>query len=217
MPIHPSVNHYEDTLANAIMYYYKSMNEPFTFRCINRIDRDTSGLTILAKNLISSSILYNAIKNHKIKRTYLAFVEGSFENNYGTINSPIGRVYGSTIEREINNESGEEAITHYKVLGYSTTHNFSLIELSLETGRTHQIRVHMKSIGHPLLGDFLYNPSNSMLKRQALHSYSLALMHPITEENIIFTAPLPEDMLSLLNKLDNNSILPSQEISPSYH
>lgn len=196
MPIHPSINNHENTLANALMYYFNSQNESFTFRCINRLDRDTTGLTIIAKHNLSAAILGSQVANRQIKRTYLAICEGKVPDS-GTIDAPIARCDGSTIERCVNFECGEKAVTHYNLCEYDSINNLSLIRLNLETGRTHQIRVHMKYEGFPLIGDFLYNPSYSFIKRQALHSYSLDFTHPVTKEKMHLTAPLPGDMKCL--------------------
>lgn len=194
MPIHPSLNNYENTLANAVAYYYDKQNLPFVFRCINRLDRDTTGVTILAKNPFSAGILSEMVKNREIHREYVAIAEGIFQEKEGVVDAPIGRKDGSTIEREINYASGERAVTHYTVLKENKDLNCSLIKLWLETGRTHQIRVHMKHLGHALLGDFLYNPDMTHINRQALHSYSLTFYHPITKEPMQFIAPVPDDM-----------------------
>ena len=194
MPIHPSLNNYENTLANAVAYYYDSQNIPFIFRCINRLDRDTTGVTMLAKNPFSAGILSEMVRNREIHREYVAIADGIFPQKEGIVDAPIGRKDGSTIEREINLETGERAITHYTVLKENKDLNCSQIKLWLETGRTHQIRVHMKHLGHPLLGDFLYNPDMTYIKRQALHSHSLTFKHPITKEPMHFVAPVPSDM-----------------------
>lgn len=199
MPIHPSLNNYENTLANAVAYYYEQQNKPFIFRCINRLDRDTTGLTILAKNMLSAGILSEMISKREIKREYLAIADGiGITPKSGTINAPIARMDGSTIERCVDFENGEHAVTHYEVLQESIENNLSLINLWLETGRTHQIRVHMKHLGYPLIGDFLYHPENTKISRQALHAHRLTFLHPITKEPLCFTAPLPEDMANLL-------------------
>ena len=195
-PIHPSQGNYDNTLANAVAYYYSQKNEPFTYRCINRLDRDTTGLLILAKHMYSASLLSNMVQNHEIHREYLAIATG-FVPDKGIIEAPIGRVDGSTIERQVDEEHGDYACTHYKRLSYQN--GYSLVSLKLATGRTHQIRVHMKHIGHPLPGDFLYNPEYSVIKRQALHSYRLEFIHPITNKKMEFTAPLPEDMNSIIS------------------
>ena len=200
MPIHPSQNNYENTLANAAAYYYEiRQNTPFTFRCINRLDRDTTGLTILAKNMYSANILASYMQERKIKRLYVAILDGSLEKKWGTLNLPIGRKDNSTIEREINYEQGEKAITHYYRI--EQFGNYQLAAFQLETGRTHQIRVHMSSINAPLVGDTLYNtkPSATLMNRQALHAYRISFPHPISGKTMKFVAPVPEDMTSFLD------------------
>ena len=195
MPIHPSMNNYYNSMANALAYYFDQQNRPFVFRCINRLDRDTSGLTIVAKHYVSAGMLSAMIANKAasgITREYLAIVKGSVQPPEGTITAPLGRKEGSIIERTIDFEKGESAITHYKVLDEKNGH--SLVSLILETGRTHQIRIHMKHLGYPLIGDYLYNPDMERIQRQALHAWKLSFVHPITGEKMQFTAPLPEDM-----------------------
>lgn len=192
MPVHPSLNNYRNSLANALMYYYQQQGKPFIFRCTNRLDRDTSGLTVIAKHMVSSSILSSMTARHEIEREYLAVVRGSVAPSSGTIDAPIGRTGSSLIERKIDFEHGERAVTHYHVVKEENGH--SLVSLILETGRTHQIRVHMKYIGFPLVGDYLYNPDMEYIQRQALHSCRLSFRHPITGKHMEFTADLPEDM-----------------------
>ena len=192
MPIHPSQGNYDNTLANACAYYFEQKGEPFTYRCINRLDRDTTGLLILARHAYSASLLSTMVAKREIHREYRALVTGLLPEE-GTVEAPIARVDGSTIEREVNFETGEFARTHFKRLEYKN--GYSLASLKLDTGRTHQIRVHMKHIGHPLPGDFLYNPDYSIIQRQALHSYRLTFTHPITKEVMDFVAPLPDDMV----------------------
>lgn len=196
MPVHPSLNHYENTLANAVAYYYSKQNIPYVFRCINRLDRDTTGLTLLAKHMVSAGILSRMAAARQIKREYLAVASGCFSNSSGTIEAPIARAADSCIERRVDYANGEPAVTHYRVLYQSD--QYALVLLSLETGRTHQIRVHLKHIGHPIPGDFLYHPDDALIKRQALHSFRLSFSHPITEKPLCFTAPLPQDMQALL-------------------
>lgn len=197
MPIHPSLNNYDNTLANAAAFYFNQKGIPFRFRCINRLDRDTTGLTVLAKNMVSCSILQEQMLKREIKREYLAIADGFIEEDSGIITAPIGRRDGSTIERMIDYENGERAITHFKVLERMA--DATLLSLILETGRTHQIRVHMASIGHPLLGDFLYNPKDQRMNRQALHAWHLSLKHPITGERMEWEADIPVDMKECWN------------------
>ena len=196
MPVHPSLNNYENSLANGLMYYYQEQGKPFIFRCTNRLDRDTSGLTVVAKHMVSSSILSSMGMRHEITREYLAIVRGALNPSEGTIDAPIGRTGSSLIERKIDFENGERAVTHYRVVEEQNGH--SLVSLILETGRTHQIRVHMKYIGYPLVGDYLYNPDMEYIDRQALHSHRLSFTHPVTGEKMEFTAPLPADMRKIL-------------------
>ena len=191
MPIHQSINNYDNSLANAIMYYYKDYD--FVFRCINRLDRDTSGLTIIAKNSLSGAILSQSVSKRQIHRTYTAICNGETKLS-GTITAPINRKEASTIERCVDFTNGEAAITHYTRLAYDSKKDLSLVQLQLETGRTHQIRVHMKYINHPLIGDFLYNPDYRYITRQALNSSEIEFTHPITNQKMHFHIPLPSDM-----------------------
>lgn len=205
-PIHPSLNNYDNTLANAVMYYAKMQNNPYVFRCINRLDRDTTGVTIIAKNIISASILGNKMKEQGLKRIYVALVEGITKEEE-TIDLPIGREEDSIIKRKIDSKQGKPAVTHYRRLDVIEVEGkkVSLVALQLETGRTHQIRVHMTAIGHPLLGDFLYNENNHMLTRQALHGVQCGFIHPITGTQMLITAPLPKDMRELIQKSDKDN------------
>ncbi len=191
MPVHPSVNHYEHTLANAVMAYAQEKKEIYPYRCINRLDRDTTGLLIIAKHMLSAAVLYGQMREKKIRRIYLALVTGEIDRP-GVIDLPIGRKAGSVIERTVDMEHGERAVTHYFPLQKGD--GWTLVQCMLDTGRTHQIRVHMSHIGHPLPGDFLYGPQDPSMKRQPLHSWKLIFTHPITKERMEFTQPLPEDM-----------------------
>lgn len=196
MPIHPSMNNYYNSLANALAWYYQKQDKPFIFRCCNRLDRDTSGLTVVSKHLVSGSILSTMTKNREVHREYLAVVKGRVTPSSGTICAPLARKEGTIIERMVDFEHGEEAITHYKLIIEANGH--SLVSLKLETGRTHQIRIHMKYLGFPLIGDYLYNPDMEHMTRQALHSHHMEFAHPITGEWMSFTAPLPADMANVL-------------------
>lgn len=198
MPIHPSMNNYRNSMANALAYYYACQGKPFIFRCSNRLDRDTSGLTVVAKHLVSAGILSTMVSRKQLNREYLAIVSGHVSPPSGTICAPLARKGTSIIERKVDFQNGEEAVTHYERVGIYGPH--SLVRLKLETGRTHQIRVHMQYLGFPLIGDYLYNPDMRYISRQALHSYRLSFLHPITGEPMEFTAPLPEDMQHVLQK-----------------
>ena len=198
MPIHPSLNNYTNSIANALAYYFQSQGKPFIFRCCNRLDRDTSGLTIVSKHLVSGSILSDMTKHREVHREYLAIARGSVTPSEGTIQAPLGRKEGTIIERTVDWEHGEDAVTHYKVVKEANGH--SLVSLRLETGRTHQIRIHMKYLGYPLIGDYLYNPDMEYMTRQALHSHHMEFTHPITGEHMSFTAPLPEDMTRVMQE-----------------
>ena len=197
MPIHPSMNNYTNSLANGLAWYYESQGRPFIFRCCNRLDRDTSGLTVVAKHLVSAGILSAMARRRLIRREYLAIAKGKVTPTEGTITAPLARKPGTIIERTVDFTYGEEAITHYRLIDYKNGH--SLILLRLETGRTHQIRIHMKYLGFPLIGDYLYNPDTALITRQALHSHKLSFPHPVSGRELSFTAPLPEDMQSVLS------------------
>lgn len=199
MPIHPSANNRENSLGNALAWYYRQQGMTFVFRCVNRLDRDTSGLTLIAKHMVSSGILSTMAANRLIEREYLAIVRGSVSPKYGVIDAALGRKPGSVIERTVDPDNGESAVTHYHVVEEKNGH--SLLSLHLETGRTHQIRIHMKYLGFPLVGDYLYNPDMEHIRRQALHSFRLAFPHPITGIPMDFTALLPEDMHRILEPI----------------
>lgn len=191
MPVHPSIGNYTNTLANGVAAYLDAKDEHSPFRCINRLDRDTSGALILAKNAFSAAVLSTQMRNRQIRRTYLAVVEGITPPN-GTISAPISRVDDSVIERHVDFLHGEPAVTHYERL--ETKNEHSLLEIHLETGRTHQIRVHMGYIGHPLPADYLYHPEYDCFKRKPLHSLQLEFRHPVTDKSMCLLAPVPEDM-----------------------
>lgn len=196
MPIHPSLNNYTNSMANALAWYYQEQGKPFIFRCSNRLDRDTSGLTVVAKHLVSGNILSCMVRDHQFHREYLAIVRGMVSPASGTIDAPLGRKDGTIIERCVDWEHGERAVTHYQTIDYKNGH--SLVQLKLETGRTHQIRIHMKYLGFPLVGDYLYHPDMEFIQRQALHSHKIAFAHPITGKWMEFEAPLPDDMQRIL-------------------
>ena len=197
MPTHTSMGNYYNTLSNAIMYYYAENGEERVFRAVNRLDKDTSGLMCIAKNRYIHARLCSAFGTKAVQRKYLAIVCGKCTDS-GTIDQPISREAEGIIKRTVS-DSGARAITHYKSI--KTFGNYSLIELELETGRTHQIRVHMSYIGYPLLGDWLYGKEEKELfPRQALHSYYLKLTHPITGKILEFSDKLPDDMCNFIQK-----------------
>ncbi len=192
IPVHPSQGNFDNTVANGLARIFSERKEPFVFRAVNRLDRDTTGLLLIAKNRVSSAILSAMASDRRIRRDYLAIASGKTGES-GTVRLPIARKSESVIERCVSLSQGEDACTHYRRLAYCAELDCSLICLRLETGRTHQIRVHMKAIGHPLPGDFLYNPDYRFIHRQALHSWRMTLEHPITGQTLSFSAPVPED------------------------
>ena len=178
--VHPSMKHYN----NSIGLHKK-------IRPINRLDLNTSGLVIFAKNEYVQETLSKQMAEKMFQKYYIAIVEGIFEKKIGTINLPIARKENSIIERCIS-PMGQESITDYEVI--NEFDSLSVVKCHLQTGRTHQIRVHMSAIGHPLLGDTLYGTSSTLISRQALHSYKISFIHPITNQNMNFTCELPDDM-----------------------
>lgn len=193
LPVHPSLNHYENSLSNGVKYYYDSINLKRKIRPINRLDKDTSGVVIFAKNEYMQYRLQNYSKE------YIAIVTGKL---IGTdiINEPIARKHDSIIERCVN-INGDNAITEYEVLKNFEIENqkLTLIKCILHTGRTHQIRVHMKHIGYPILGDTLYGKKSSLINRQALHAHKIKFTHPITRKILEITTDIPTDISTILN------------------
>lgn len=194
--VHPDMKDKNGCLVNMVAKYYKDNNINRTIKYLHRIDTDTTGLIMFAKDLLTASYLNYLISIHEIKRSYLAIVSGHLDKEKGTISAPIGEDRHHNQRRRVS-KTGKEAITHYEVI-QELKHNYSLVKLDLETGRTHQIRVHMKYIGHPLAGDELYGGSLKYIKRQALHSYELNFLHPYTKNPIHIIAPIPFDMKKLI-------------------
>ncbi|MED1565401.1 RluA family pseudouridine synthase [Bacillus paramycoides] len=187
----PSREHPSGSVANALLYHYDKQHLASTVHIVTRLDRDTSGLMLIAKNRFVHHLLSKQHQHKGVKRTYEAIVHGMILEEVGTIDAPIGRKADSIIERTVC-EDGQRAVTHFKVM--ESFPNKTRVALELETGRTHQIRVHMAHIGHPLLGDDLYGGQRDVMKRQALHSTSLTFYHPILEKEMTFTSSIPDDM-----------------------
>ena len=205
MVVHPAPGHTSGTLVNAVLSHagesLSSINGVLRPGIVHRIDKDTSGLILVCKNDFSHKALAKQLEEHSITRRYHAICSGRLKEEQGTVSAPIGRDEKNRKQQAINYKHGKEAITHYRLL--ENLQNASLLECRLETGRTHQIRVHMKSIGHPLLGDPLYGPKKNLyaIKGQALHAMVLGFVHPRSEEYMEFSADYPEDFQKLLNKL----------------
>ena len=198
IPVHPSMDHYTDSLSNEIAFYFNQIGLKKKIRPVNRLDKDTSGIVIFAKNEYIQECLVRQMKSKEFIKKYIAVVNGNLDNLEGTINAPIARKEGSIIERCVS-ETGDIAITHYKVLKRKT--DFDIVECILETGRTHQIRVHFAYLGHSLLSDTLYGTSSSLINRQALHAYKVEFTHPLSKKKVKYITTVPED----LNKLMENA------------
>jgi 23S rRNA pseudouridine1911/1915/1917 synthase len=189
--VHPSILHYENSLSNGVKYYFESIGLKRKIRPVNRLDLNTSGLIIFAKNEYVQECLIKQMNSGTFKKEYIAIVKGHFDEPCGSINLPIARKDNSIIERCISPD-GQEAITDYYVL--QELENYSIVKCTLKTGRTHQIHIHMKSIGHPLLGDSLYGVESPLINRQALHSHKIAFIHPFSHQKMEFVCDLPNDM-----------------------
>lgn len=191
MPVHPTKVHQEDTLANALAFYAKSRGESYTFHAVNRLDRNTSGLVIVAKDRHTAWVLSSS----DVKKNYTAFAMGKIGEK-GTIDAPIALAQDSKIIRKVT-ENGKRAVTHFEPIEYRK--DFTVLNINLETGRTHQIRCHMAHIGHPLCGDDLYGGSLDKINRHALHCGYISFIHPITKSDVSLFADLPMDMKALIN------------------
>lgn len=193
----PSAHNKTGTIANRLLAYYAKQNIPYTVHIVTRLDRDTSGLLLVAKHSYSHSLLARAQQAGQVNRKYNAIIEGILNNKHGVIDEPIARKEDSIIERRVH-QSGKTAVTEYEVL--KETDNYSLLKVILKTGRTHQIRVHFSFIGHPLLGDGLYGGTKELMSRQALHCCELNFKHPLTTKQVSYHSPLPHDMRLLISK-----------------
>lgn len=191
MDTHPNSLEQTNTLANAAAFYLQAKGEQRKIKHVHRLDRDTTGVILFAKHSLAGSILDRLLEERSIKRTYTALVHGQVKRKKATIQEPIGRDRHHPTKRRVSS-SGQPAITHYELLEYSSKQNLSLIQCQLDTGRTHQIRVHLSSIGHSIVGDQLYG-GKPLFNRQALHAQKLVIPHPFTNESIVVedSKPLP--------------------------
>ena len=200
--VHPTMGHPTGTITNGLMKRMEDTGRHFKVRFVNRLDRDTSGLLIVAKNSHCQDTLSKHMKSDDVEKRYFAVVHGIIEEDKGTIDLPIDRAHPDDIRRCVI-ETGYPSVTHFNVVERFDA-GFTMVELRLETGRTHQIRVHMSHVGHPLVGDSLYGQEEpELIERQALHSYYLRFRHPVTEEEKEVKAGLPEDIKALIEKLRN--------------
>ena len=197
---HPTKGHPIHTISNGVQHYIDTNKREFKIRFINRLDMDTSGVLAIAKNSHSQDAVVKQMKLNLVEKKYLAVVKGIIEEDLGTINQPIGQPDPLLVQRGVV-EDGDESTTHFKVVDrYSK--GYTLVELLLETGRTHQIRVHLAHLGHPIVGDHLYGEDEPFLiERQALHALSLSLKHPVTGSPMVFQAPIPKDIAKLIDLL----------------
>lgn len=197
--VHPTKGHPMGTLANGVVYHMEQTGEAFKIRFVNRLDKDTSGLIIIAKNPFTQQELSKQMQENRVEKKYLAVVKGIIQEEKGTIDAPIGRLEESDILRRVH-EGGQPSVTHYEVV--QRIKDATVVRLKLETGRTHQIRVHMSYIGYPLIGDTLYGyVDESLIGRQALHAENLAFDQPRTRERIEIRASIPVDIQELISKL----------------
>ena len=207
MPTHPSHDHYTDTVANALAFRYQKEGIPFVFRPINRLDRNTSGLLLISRNKRAAGKLTQAMQRGEIKKTYLAVAVGEMEEQEGVIDAPLHRTKESIIVREVcspTEPDADAACTEYRVL--AAENGYSLVLVRPLTGRTHQIRVHFAHAGHPLVGDDLYGTLTPLIDRHALHAFQLSFPHPMTEEEMTFSAPLFPDMRQLIEGCFPNAL-----------
>ncbi|ERK32018.1 RluA family pseudouridine synthase [Clostridium intestinale] len=199
MVVHPTKSHFNGTLSNGVMYYFKETGQNSIVRLVSRLDMNTSGLIIIAKNQFAHMQLSKEMREEHFQKRYLALVHGNLREREGTINKPIYRDSDDVIKRVVD-PRGQESITHYKVL--ERYENADLVECLLETGRTHQIRVHLSYLGNPIYGDFLYGEEeDEFIPRQALHAYGLDFYSPRTREKLSLRAEIPEDMKELIEKI----------------
>ncbi len=219
MPTHPSHDHYDDTVANALAFRYASQGMPFVFRPINRLDRNTSGLLLVARNKLTAGRLTRSLSDGLIEKHYLAVLDGELSAREGIIDAYLHRTAKSIIVREVcspDAPDADAARTEFRVLAVQNGH--TLVKARPITGRTHQLRVHFAHLGHPITGDDLYGTPTEKIARHALHAYALTFPHPATQAPMTVYAPLPDDFLSLLRAffpdLPREELLPKEVIAP---
>ena len=195
MPIHPSMDHYKDSLSNGVKYYFNSIGLKRKIRPVNRLDKNTSGIVIFAKNEYIQECLIKQMTSNVFEKEYIALVQGCLNKKEQIINAPITRKEDSIIERCVS-ENGDSAITEVKLI--NTFNGYSLVKCNLKTGRTHQIRVHLSYIGYPVLGDDLYGTKSDLINRQALHAYRIKFIHPITKKEIEIISQITKDIEKLI-------------------
>ncbi|ENQ3079497.1 RluA family pseudouridine synthase [Bacillus cereus] len=199
---HPANKGGTGTLANYVAFHLQMQGIETKVRHIHRLDKDTTGGVVFAKHALAGVIMDRLLTERKIKRTYMALVEGKVQKKRGTIDAPIGRDRHHASRRRVS-PKGDRAVTHYEVVQYAKESNITLVKVQLETGRTHQIRVHMSYLGHPLIGDVLYGCKTRLLSRQALHAAHITMLHPITKQQMEADIPLPHDFSRLLQSCMN--------------
>ena len=199
--VHPTKGHPTSTIANGIMKYMLDTDQSFKIRFANRIDMDTSGIVICCKNANAQNDISSQMRSQTVVKKYIAIVHGSVDRDEFTIDLPVGRESQETIRRSVMYEGGKDAVTDVKVLRRYA--DYTLVELSLHTGRTHQIRVHLSHIGHPIIGDSLYDgDAPGLIDRQALHAYRISFLHPVSKERIEIEAPFPKDIETAIAKIE---------------
>ena len=196
--VHPSKKYFTNSLVNGLTYYYQNKNMDVKLHCITRLDKETSGCVLFAKNRIAANCLSNMVKQKEISKTYLSLASGKVSKQHFLISAPISRISKGNILRCVDFQTGKEALTECFLLGYYPSNDISLLKCLLHTGRTHQIRVHLQYINHPIVSDSLYNKSCNLLLRQGLHCYNIRFIHPISHQLIDVTSQLPADLKQVL-------------------
>ena len=196
--VHPSKKYFTNSLVNGLTYYYQNKNMDVKLHCITRLDKETSGCVLFAKNRIAANCLSNMVKQKEISKTYLSLASGKVSKQHFLISAPISRISKGNILRCVDFQTGKEALTEFFLLDYYPSNDISLLKCLLHTGRTHQIRVHLQYINHPIVSDSLYNKSCNLLLRQGLHCYNIRFIHPISHQLIDVTSQLPADLKQVL-------------------